>query len=79
MIIILSWESRGVRIFSLDEEEFNYRNVMFFFVSVCSVTLLYTLIMTGLGCLKMNLPSIVVSINGTTLHCSNSLSLIIIN
>ena len=47
--LLSSWESEGVKITSLNQEEYNYRNRIYYFVGVSCITVLYSVAMTTLG------------------------------
>lgn len=56
ILLLFLWESEGVKITSLHQEEYNYRNKVFYFVGVACLTILYAVTMTTLGFTGVKIP-----------------------
>ena len=61
ILLLFLWESEGVKIMSLHQEEYNYRNKVFYFVGVACLTVLYAVTMTTLGFTGIKIPPKAVS------------------
>lgn len=55
--LLFVWESEGVKISSLDQDEYNYRNRVYYFVGVACITIMYAIVMTILGVAGVIIPS----------------------
>lgn len=60
-MLLFVWESEGVKITSLNQEDYNYRNKVFYYVGVACITIMYSVVMTILGCSGVKIPSKAVS------------------
>ena len=60
-MLLFVWESEGVKITSLNQEDYNYRNKVFYYVGVACITIMYSVVMTVLGCGGVKIPSKAVS------------------
>ena len=56
LTLLFSWESKDVKITTLDQEEYNHRNKVYYFVGVACGTIVYAIIMTTLGLLRIRIP-----------------------
>ena len=70
--LLSSWESEGVKITSLNQEEYNYRNRIYYFVGVSCITVLYSVAMTTLGFMGIKVPSKAVSSSSSSELVGNS-------
>lgn len=57
IVLLFVWESNGVKITTLNQHEYNYRNYLFYFVGVVCISILYAVTMTTLGFAGVRLPS----------------------
>ncbi|XP_019861968.1 PREDICTED: uncharacterized protein LOC109590504 [Amphimedon queenslandica] len=57
IILIFTWESEGIRVTTIRQDDYNYRNYFFYYICVLSTSVLYSVILMILGWTGVRLPS----------------------
>lgn len=59
IVLMLAWESKGVRISDLHDrtKSIDYRNYIYSYVGIALLTILYSIGMTILGCGEFEVPA----------------------
>ena len=60
IILVFVWTSEGETILTLNTEDKNYRNEVYYYIALACVTVVYAAAMMVLGCAGLRIPPVLV-------------------